>query len=224
MQVKEKNLIRETDLFLGLEEQEFNEVIESCKYKVLNFQKDEYVAFRGDDIDGIYINLQGLLVAEMLKDDGNIKRIEELEKGKILAAAFIFGNFNKFPVDLVTKSPVKVLFIEKNEVVKLLRANAKILKIFLDEISNKAQFLSKNLWESLSNKTINQKLGEYMLKNEKAGVSTFDKSVKELSEYFNVSRPSLSRVIKKFIEEGLIERVEKGKYKIISKEKLMEIQ
>lgn len=224
MQVKEKNLIRETDLFLGLEEQEFNEIIESCKYKVLNFQKDEYVAFRGDDIDGIYINLQGLLVAEMLKDDGNIKRIEELEKGKILAAAFIFGNFNKFPVDLVTKSPVKVLFIEKNEVVKLLRANAKILKIFLDEISNKAQFLSKNLWESLSNKTINQKLGEYMLKNEKDGISTFDKSVKELSEYFNVSRPSLSRVIKKFIEEGLIERVEKGKYKIISKEKLMEIQ
>lgn len=224
MQVKEKKLIRETDLFLGLEEQEFIEIIESCKYKVLNFQKDEYVAFRGDDIDGIYINLQGLLVAEMLKDDGNIKRIEELEKGKILAAAFIFGNFNKFPVDLVTKSPVKVLFIEKNEVVKLLRANAKILKIFLDEISNKAQFLSKNLWESLSNKTINQKLGEYMLKNEKDGISTFDKSVKELSEYFNVSRPSLSRVIKKFIEEGLIERVEKGKYKIISKEKLMEIQ
>ena len=224
MQVKEKKLIRETDLFLGLEEQEFIEIIESCKYKVLNFQKDEYVAFRGDDIDGIYINLQGLLVAEMLKDDGNIKRIEELEKGKILAAAFIFGNFNKFPVDLVTKSPVKVLFIEKNEVVKLMRANAKILKIFLDEISNKAQFLSKNLWESLSNKTINQKLGEYMLKNEKDGISAFDKSVKELSEYFNVSRPSLSRVIKKFIEDGLIERVEKGKYKIISKEKLMEIQ
>ena len=48
--------------------------------------------------------------------------------------------------------------------------NSKILKVFLDEISNKAQFLSKNLWESLSNKTINQKLVEYILKNEKDGV------------------------------------------------------
>lgn len=153
-----------------------------------------------------------------------LKKIEELGKGRIVASAFIFGNVNKFPIDLVAKSKVKVLFIEKNEVVELLKSNSKILKIFLDEISNKAQFLSKNLWESLSNKTINQKLVEYMLKNEKDGIIIFNNSIKELSEYFNVSRPSLSRVIKNIIEEGVIERVEKGKYKILSREKLLKIK
>lgn len=224
MKLKEKNLIKNTDLFFRLEDSEFENIIEKCSYKILNFQKDEYVAFRGDDIDGIYINLEGILVAEMLKDDGNVKKIEELGKGRIVASAFIFGNVNKFPVDLVAKSKVKVLFIEKNEVVELLKSNSKILKIFLDEISNKAQFLSKNLWESLSNKTINQKLVEYMLKNEKDGIIIFNNSIKELSEYFNVSRPSLSRVIKNIIEEGVIERVEKGKYKILSREKLLKIK
>ena len=160
----------------------------------------------------------------MLKDDGNVKKIEELERGKIIASAFIFGDVNKFPVDLVAKSQVKILFIEKNEVIELLKMNSKILKVFLDEISNKAQFLSKNLWESLSNKTINQKLVEYILKNEKDGVFIFDRSIKDLAEYFNVSRPSLSRVIKKFIEDKVIEKLEKGKYKILSKEKLIIIQ
>lgn len=224
MKLKEKNLIKNTDLFFRLEDSEFENIIEKCRYKILNFQKDEYVAFRGDDIDGVYINLEGILVAEMLKDDGNVKKIEELGKGRIVASAFIFGNVNKFPIDLVAKSKVKVLFIEKNEVVELLKSNSKILKIFLDEISNKAQFLSKNLWESLSNKTINQKLVEYMLKNEKDGIIIFNNSIKELSEYFNVSRPSLSRVIKNIIEEGVIERVEKGKYKILLREKLLKIK
>ena len=222
--MQERRAIKNTDLFIWLEENEFDKIIEKCNYKILNYQKDEYVACRGDEIKGIYINLQGTLVAEMLKDDGKVKKIEELERGKIIVSAFIFGDVNKFPVDLVAKSQVKILFIEKNEVIELLKMNSKILKVFLDEISNKAQFLSKNLWESLSNKTINQKLVEYILKNEKDGVFIFDRSIKDLAEYFNVSRPSLSRVIKKFIEDKVIEKLEKGKYKILSKEKLIIIQ
>ena len=207
--MQERRAIKNTDLFIWLEENEFDKIIEKCNYKILNYQKDEYVAFRGDEIKGIYINLQGTLVAEMLKDDGNVKKIEELERGKIIASAFIFGDVNKFPVDLVAKSQVKILFIEKNEVIELLKMNSKILKVFLDEISNK---------------TINQKLVESILKNEKDGVFIFDRSIKDLAEYFNVSRPSLSRVIKKFIEDKVIEKLEKGKYKILSKEKLIIIQ
>ena len=207
--MQERRAIKNTDLFIWLEENEFDKIIEKCNYKILNYQKDEYVAFRGDEIKGIYINLQGTLVAEMLKDDGNVKKIEELERGKIIASAFIFGDVNKFPVDLVAKSQVKILFIEKNEVIELLKMNSKILKVFLDEISNK---------------TINQKLVEYILKNEKDGVFIFDRSIKDLAEYFNVSRPSLSRIIKKFIEDKVIEKLEKGKYKILSKEKLIIIQ
>lgn len=223
MQEKYLKLIKDTDLFLDLGIEEFGEVLKKCNYKVLNYEKGEYVAFRGDIIDGIYINLDGVLVAEMLKDNGNVKKIEELKKGKIIASAFIFGDKNKFPVDLVAKSKVQVLFIEKEEVITLLKSDSKVLKIFLDEISNKAQFLSKNLWESLSNKTINQKLAEYIIKKEKDGIFSFDKSIKELAEYFNVSRPSLSRVIKNFIENGIIEKLEKGKYKILLRKKLEEV-
>lgn len=72
--MQERRAIKNTDLFIWLEENEFDKIIEKCNYKILNYQKDEYVAFRGDEIKGIYINLQGTLVAEMLKDDGNVKK------------------------------------------------------------------------------------------------------------------------------------------------------
>lgn len=42
------------------------------------------------------------------------------------------------------------------------------------------------------------------------------------SKYFGVSRPSLSRVIGDFIDEELLERVDKDTFKIIDKESLLE--
>lgn len=218
------DLINQTDLFKGVEEKIFKELIESIGSKLINFKKDEYVAFRGDIINGIYINLEGVLVAEMLRENGNIKKVEELRNGKIIASAFVFGNVNRFPVDLVAKSDIKILFIPKKELTKLLGNSEQILINFVDEISNKAQFLSKNLWESLASKTINQKLSEYILENEKNGIFILQISIKELAEYFNISRPSLSRVMKNFIEDGLLEKLEKGKYRILLRERLEESQ
>ncbi len=224
MEKKLIDLIKETDFFKKLEEREFINIIGNCKYKIMTYSKDEYIAFRGDEIDGLYINLEGNLVAEMLKEDGSVKKIEELKNGKIIASAFIFGDINRFPVDLVAKSNIKLLFIEKCELINILQNNLNLLVNFLDEISNKAQFLSKNLWESLSNKTINRKLAEFIIEREENGIFILEGSVKELSEYFNVSRPSLSRVIKFFIENNYIEKLEKGRYRVISLDKLRDIQ
>ncbi|WP_349764375.1 Crp/Fnr family transcriptional regulator [Fusobacterium sp. SYSU M8D902] len=212
--------IQNIDLFKNLTEIKNFKVLEGINYQILSYKKNEYVAFRGDLIKGLYVNIEGNLVAEMAKENGNIKKIEELRNGTIIASAFIFGKNNKFPVDLIAQTNVKILFVEKEELVKLLLSNSEILVNLLDDISNKAQFLSKNLWESVSNKTISEKLSKYILKNEREGIVILDKTIKELAEYFNVSRPSLSRSMKILVDQGVIERVEKGRYRVIDREKL----
>ncbi|WP_291256188.1 Crp/Fnr family transcriptional regulator [Fusobacterium sp.] len=214
------NGIQNIDLLKNISKIENLKVLEGINYQILSYKKNEYVAFRGDLIKGLYVNIEGNLVAEMSKEDGNIKKIEELRNGTIIASAFIFGKNNKFPVDLIAQTDVKILFIEKEELIKLLLSNSEILVNLLDDISNKAQFLSKNLWESVSNKTISEKLSKYILKNEREGVVILDKTIKELAEYFNVSRPSLSRSMKILVDQGVIERVEKGRYRVIDREKL----
>lgn len=216
--------IQNIDLFKNLTEIKNFKVLEGINYQILSYKKNEYVAFRGDLIKGLYVNIEGNLVAEMSKENGNIKKIEELRNGTIIASAFIFGKNNKFPVDLIAQTDVKILFVEKEELVKLLLSNSEILVNLLDDISNKAQFLSKNLWESVSNKTISEKLSKYILKNEREGVVILDKTIKELAEYFNVSRPSLSRSMKILVDQGVIERVEKGRYRVIDREKLKKIK
>ena len=104
-------LIKKVEFFEEISELEIKTMIEERKCIITKYDKGEYVAFRGDEIDGIYINIDGLLVAEMLREDGNIKKIEELKNGKIIASAFIFGKVNSFPVDLLAKTEVKILFI-----------------------------------------------------------------------------------------------------------------
>lgn len=209
--------LNKIEFFKGIDNEKIIADLTNIDYKILKFKKDDIVAFRGDEIKGMYINLKGTLVTEMLKDSGETKKIEELSNGKIMASAFIFGSFNNFPVDIIAKSDVEILYIEKKELLKLLTQDKILLERFLNEISGKAQFLSKNLWESISNKRIDKKLAEYFLNNEKNQIVELNISIKELSEYFNVSRPSLSRVLKELVDNKKIEKIKKGMYKILDR-------
>ncbi len=93
----------------------------------------------------------------------------------------------------------------------------------MDEVSNKAQFLSMKLWSSFSNKTIPEKLVNYILKNRMEDRITFKPSLKEVANLFSVARPSLSRVISEFIDEGILEKSEgRNTYRIVDIDLLRE--
>ena len=212
--------LNKIELFEGLDLDRIQRELSEIKVKILKYKKGENIALRGDRIKGLYINISGTLVSEMIKENGESKKIEELKSGMILASAFIFGKFNFFPVDLIAKTDVEILYLEKKEFISLLKKDEKIMERFLDEVSEKAQFLSHNLWESISNKKIEQKLAEYILSHEKNGILEMEITIKELSEFFNVSRPSLSRVLKEFTDTGIIERMKRGSYKVLDRDYL----
>lgn len=209
--------LEKIELFKGLNIEELEQQLSNINMKILKYKKGNVIAFRDEVINGLYINFSGEVSTEMLKDNGESKKIEEIKSGKTLAAAFIFGEYNYFPVDIIAKTNVEILYIEKKELLNLLVTNKKLLVKFLDEISEKAHFLSKNLWESVAKKSIEQKFANYLLVNEKNNLVELKITLTELAEYFNVTRPSLSRVINQMIEEKILLRVRKGVYKIENK-------
>lgn len=217
MKVNKKQLegLSLNTLFKSMAAIEVEKSLNSINYKILKYKKDETVAFRGDEITGLYINLNGELVAEMMKANGEVKKIEDIDMNQIIASAFIFGNKNVFPVDLVCKSYCELLFIPKNELLKLISTDERILKNILDEVSNKAQFLSMKVWNTFSNKSIPEKLINYILKNKEGSEITFKPSLKEVANLFSIARPSLSRVIGGFVDEGLLEKTGRNTYKIL---------
>ena len=209
--------LRETVVFNDLDEDTIKDILEKTKYEIKKYSLDEPIAFRGDEVKGLYIILKGTLITEMLTEEGNIIKIEELVPSDVIASAFIFGKNNSFPVDLSVKDEAEVLFVERKEFLKLLFSQEKILENFLNEISNKTQLLTSKIWNSFNNKTIKKKFCDYVKRNQKNN-EFFIENLGALAEFFGVERPSLSRVLSELVKDEKLERIGRNKYRILDGE------
>ncbi|WP_336153909.1 Crp/Fnr family transcriptional regulator [Fusobacterium polymorphum] len=209
--------LRETVVFNGIDEKTIKNILEKTKYEIKKYSPNESIAFRGDEVRGLYIILKGTLTTEMLTEEGNVIKIEELVPSDVIASAFVFGKKNSFPVDLNAKDEAEILFIERKEFLKILFSKEKILENFLNEVSNKTQLLTSKIWNSFNNKTIKKKFCDYVKKNQKNSLFSIQ-NLGALAEYFGVERPSLSRVLSDLVKDEKLERIGRNKYKILDKD------
>ena len=210
-------ILKETVVFNGIDEKTIKNILEKTRYEIRNYSPNESIAFRGDEVKGLYIILKGTLITEMLTEEGNVIKIEELVPSDVIASAFIFGKKNSFPVDLTAKDEVEILYVERKEFLKLLFSQEKILENFLNEISNKTQLLTNKIWNSFNNKTIKKKFCDYVKKNQKNNLFSIQ-NLGALAEFFGVERPSLSRVLSDLVKDEKLERIGRNKYKILDEE------
>ena len=210
-------ILKETVVFNGIDEKTIKNILEKTKYEIKKYSPNESIAFRGDEVRGLYIILKGTLTTEMLTEEGNVIKIEELVPSDVIASAFVFGKKNSFPVDLNAKDEAEILFIERKEFLKILFSKEKILENFLNEVSNKTQLLTSKIWNSFNNKTIKKKFCDYVKKNQKNNSFSIQ-NLGALAEYFGVERPSLSRVLSDLVKDEKLERIGRNKYKILDKD------
>ena len=210
-------ILKETVVFNGIDEKTIKNILEKNKYEIKKYSPNESIAFRGDEVRGLYIILKGTLTTEMLTEEGNVIKIEELVPSDVIASAFVFGKKNSFPVDLNVKDEAEILFIERKEFLKILFSKEKILENFLNEVSNKTQLLTSKIWNSFNNKTIKKKFCDYVKKNQKNNLFSIQ-NLGASAEYFGVERPSLSRVLSDLVKDEKLERIGRNKYKILDKD------
>ncbi|MBQ3437673.1 MAG: Crp/Fnr family transcriptional regulator [Fusobacterium sp.] len=210
-------ILKESLIFKGLTSEEIKDILGKIRYETKSYKNKENIAFRGDKINGLNIIIKGSISTEMLAKDGNIRKIEKLEESDVLASAFIFGTNNFYPVDLVAENKVEILNISRENFLKILSLENRILENFLNEISNKTQFLSAKIWSSVNNKTIGEKFSEFIKNKQKNNELKID-NLQDLADSFGVARPSLSRVLREYIEEKKLERIGRNRYKILDKD------
>ncbi len=198
----------------------------SCS--LYSYRKGDVIARQEDLCKGLYILYKGSVVAEMISESGRVIRIEEIGAIKPLAPAFIFAGENRFPVDVTALAECEIIFIEKNELLKLFREESKALEKYLRYNSDMTRFLSEKLL-MLSVKTIRGKLAHYIIglfnelqrKSPGKAVVTMDKSQTELAKYFGVSRPSLAREMAEMEKDRIIV-FHRREVRVISLSKLKE--
>ncbi|QZE14787.1 Crp/Fnr family transcriptional regulator [Halosquirtibacter laminarini] len=197
-----ENILQQTVLFKGIDNTDITCILEQSRHKRTKFTKGSLIAHAGDSIEDLIIILDGSLEGAMLDLAGNKLKIEQLNAPMLIAAAFVYGKKNKFPVNLMAKTDGELFRIEKRSFTKLLTSYDKLLINYLNIISNKAQFLSEKI-TFLSFKTIRQKLAFFLLKKGQETV-TIQESQSALAELFGVTRPSLARTIGELSSLGII--------------------
>lgn len=205
-------------LFMGLSFSEIADLLESVGYKEKTYKKGDIIAFSDDECVDMLIITNGSVKGEMVDYMGKTIKIEDIESPRVLAPAFLFGKNNRYPVNIVANNAVELLAIRKNAFVKLLQLNEVVLKNFLNNISNRAQFLTNKI-KLLSFQTIKGKIANYLLQLVKKTGSDnllIPNSQNQLAELFGVTRPSLARAIRELDKDGYI-KAEGKKIEVLNK-------
>lgn len=210
-------------VFKGLTPSRIQELLESIPFQLKKYPKDYLVVTMGDPVTHLYILQKGSVTGEMMDYSGKTLRIEDIEAPRPLAAAFLFGNGNKFPVSVTTNTETEIVSIPVSGFLRLMQMEQQVLLNFLNNISSRTQFLSHKL-HFLSFRSIKGKMAHYLL--QEAG--TWKQSVEltqtqqQLADLFGVTRPSLARVMGELQKEGII-RTDRKTVHLLDREKLNQL-
>ncbi|MGQ8337161.1 Crp/Fnr family transcriptional regulator [Sunxiuqinia sp. A32] len=214
------SLLAKSPVFMGLSPERIQSILESVHFQIRHFDKNDLVVQAGDECSSLILVLSGSVKGEMADYTGKTIKIEDIEAPRPLAAAFLFGQKNKFPVTVIANNEVALLYIQRSEFLKLLQKDQRILTNYLNSISSRAQFLSQRI-NFLSLKTIRQKIAHYLLElaGDRLAIVELPLSQAQLAEFFGVTRPALARAMGELDQEGYVE-VHRRTVRILDKTKM----
>ena len=193
-------------LFRGIIPERLLADLEEISFHTRSYKKGEILAQQGAVCNRLVILTKGSVRGEMIDYSGRLIKVEDITAPKAIAPLFLFGEQNRYPVEVTANEPTEVIELPKPSVLSLFRKNEQFLENYMNLSANYARTLSDKLF-FMSFKTIRQKLASYLLrlyKQQQQEHITLDRSQQELSDYFGVSRPSLARELAHMQEDGLL--------------------
>lgn len=211
-------------LFRGITPERLFADLEEISFHTRSYKKGEILAQQGAVCNRLVILTKGSVRGEMIDYSGRLIKVEDITAPRAIAPLFLFGEQNRYPVEVTANEPTEVIELPKPSVLSLFRKNEQFLENYMNLSANYARTLSDKLF-FMSFKTIRQKLASYLLrlyKQQQQEHITLDRSQQELSDYFGVSRPSLARELAHMQEDGLL-IADRKHITILQKEELVRL-
>ncbi len=108
------SILLNAPVFSGLTLEEVESAISVTQYQLRKYKPGALVAQSGDPVNFFMMVISGMVKGEMIDYSGRIIKIEDVPAPGAIAAAFIFGTRNRFPVNVVTVRETEILLIEKS--------------------------------------------------------------------------------------------------------------
>ncbi len=191
--------------------------LENCftDYSLKSYKKGEYLARTGDRIRELKLVVRGSITALFVLPSGIVLSTIHHPATYPVGAVALLRNGNRCRVDIVVEEDCEVIAVSREKIEERMMNCREFMLSYFDYATSKVDLFVEHL-ALLSQRSIRAKLAFYIfICSNSESEYHFDKSIRELAEYICVERPSLSRVIAKFVDEGLITYCE-GKGKILN--------
>lgn len=194
----EEKLLR-IPLFEGVPQAALDMLLEDECNGRRTYEENDYVVRQGAPCRSLYILTEGLLHATMANAEGKELIIEQLSAPEILAPAFLFGEENRFPVNLIARTTSHVSIISKVSFLQFMHKYPSVMENFVAQISNRCIFLSKKLNE-FALQDLRQRVIAYLKRYGRI------RNQQQTASVLGVARPSLARVLSELHKENIIRR------------------
>ncbi len=208
--------LKKSILFKNISTDEINNLISRVPYSISKYNKDDVIAIEEDDCNSLGIILSGTVEIHKSFPSGKIVTINHFEAGNVFGEALVFSGNHKYPATIISSSNTEIMYINKDDVIKLMISDDRVLNNFVSVLSNRILMLNDRItnlsYDSIRKKIANIILVEYSKQKNKLLTLPFCR--KKMAELLNIPRPSLSRELMKMKEEGIID-YHKNKLKIL---------
>ena len=200
------SVLEKSVLFAGVPVAELRSNLEDTPHNIQCYDKGESIFRLMEPASRICIILEGSVEAQKSFPNGSQVNVSIRKPGEMIGPAAVFSKSQKYPCDIVSVEPVTVMMFRRENLLRLMQSNVRILENFLTEIASATYMLQQRL-ELLSYNGIAQKAAFWLLMQMRqtgTPIVQIPGSVSRWAMQMNVSRPSLHRELKKMEEQQLI--------------------
>ena len=205
------SVIRSSQLFSGVSEEELTAMLSCLKAESRDFPKDAFLLRTGDTAESIGLVLSGSVL--VIQEDiwGNRNILSKAGPGQTVAAAFACAPGSRLNVSVVAEAPVTAMFLNVKRILTVCPSacthHSRIIRNLLGELAGKNLRFSEKLTH-MGQRTTRAKLMSYFsAEAQRLGRYEFDIpfSRQQLADYLGVERSGLSLELGKMRSEGLLD-------------------
>ncbi len=190
-------------LFSGGDKELINNILQENPARHRLYAKGDIIALQGYVCKQLYLLCSGSAYARMVSEEGKEFTLDTLSAPEVLASAFLFSTEGIFPVTIIAASDCSIRLISREAMLRILKADQRVMQNYLRVISDHSMFLSNRLVE-FALQTLSSRIVSYIESN---GPIT---NLQETAFILGVARPSLSRAVSQLVAQGTLVKTGQG--------------
>ena len=205
------SVLRSSQLFSGVSEDELTAVLSCLDVREENFPRDVFLLRAGDTAESIGLVLSGNVL--VIQEDiwGNRNILSQTGPGQTFAAAYACAPGAALNVSVMAETPVTAMFLNVKRIMNVCPSacphHSRIIRNLLGELAEKNLRLSEKLTH-MGQRTTRSKIMSYLsAEAQRRGICEFDISFsrQQLADYLGVERSGLSLELGKMKNDGLLD-------------------